>query len=54
MTPIDFSSLVTARYDEFQSEAVGNLLADFKTKREGRFLLVIPTGGGKTESYLAL
>lgn len=39
---------VAARFDEFQSEAVANLLADFKEKREGRFLLVIPTGGGKT------
>jgi superfamily II DNA or RNA helicase len=42
------SNLVAARFDEFQAEAVGNLLSDFKEKREGRFLLVIPTGGGKT------
>ena len=39
---------VASRYDQFQQEAVDNLLNDFNEKQEGRFLLVIPTGGGKT------
>lgn len=39
---------VVSRYDEFQAEAVNNLLVDYRDKRNGRFLLVIPTGGGKT------
>ena len=39
---------VASRYDEFQSEAVQSVVADFATKPVGRFLLVIPTGGGKT------
>ncbi len=37
-----------SRYDEFQLEAVAAIVEDFKTQRNGRFLLVIPTGGGKT------
>lgn len=41
---------VAARYDEFQSEAVQNVLADFREKLAGRYLLVIPTGGGKTHT----
>lgn len=41
-------SSVVSRYDEFQAEAVTNLLSDYGEKKNGRFLLVIPTGGGKT------
>lgn len=37
-----------ARYDEFQEPAVSNIVSDFANKLHGRFLLVIPTGGGKT------
>ena len=44
MTTPSFAS----RYDEFQSEAVRCLVTDFSEKPAGRFLLVIPTGGGKT------
>ena len=32
----------------FQEDAVANLLKDFKEKPYGKFLLIIPTGGGKT------
>ena len=39
---------VSDRYDHFQQEAVNNIVADFKADPKGRFLLVIPTGGGKT------
>ena len=39
---------VAMRYDEFQREAVDNLINDFDENRAGRYLLVIPTGGGKT------
>jgi superfamily II DNA or RNA helicase len=39
---------VSDRYDAFQREAVQNVLADFREDPKGRFLLVIPTGGGKT------
>lgn len=39
---------VQERYDAFQKEAVSNVIADFKEEPAGRFLLVIPTGGGKT------
>ena len=42
------SSDVTQRYDEFQSRAVRNVVGDFQSEPNGRFLLVIPTGGGKT------
>jgi superfamily II DNA or RNA helicase len=41
---------VGERYDAFQSEAVESLLRDFGDKANGRFLLVIPTGGGKTNT----
>jgi len=44
----EHESSVISRYDEFQAEAVSNLLRDFGEKKNGRFLLVIPTGGGKT------
>jgi len=44
----EYESSVVSRYDEFQAEAVANLLSDFGEKKNGRFLLVIPTGGGKT------
>ncbi len=37
-----------ARYDEFQSDAVNAVVSDFAEEGNGRFLLVIPTGGGKT------
>lgn len=39
---------VLSRYDEFQREAVACIVEDFKSQPNGRFLLVIPTGGGKT------
>jgi len=39
---------VNERYDAFQRDAVNNILADFGRDAKGRFLLVIPTGGGKT------
>ena len=39
---------VSGRYNAFQSEAVRNIVADFSEDATGRFLLVIPTGGGKT------
>lgn len=41
---------IAARYDAFQAEAVQNILEDFRANRKGRFLLVIPTGGGKTKT----
>jgi len=37
-----------ARYEEFQSDAVENILSDYRDDSSGRYLLVIPTGGGKT------
>jgi superfamily II DNA or RNA helicase len=39
---------IQQRYDEFQEQAVSSVVSDFKKKPNGRFLLVIPTGGGKT------
>ncbi len=36
------------RFDKFQSEAVKNVVADYREKQTGRYLIVIPTGGGKT------
>ena len=36
------------RFDQFQSEAVKNVVADYREKLAGRYLMVIPTGGGKT------
>ena len=39
---------LAARYDQFQDEAVSNILNDYRDNPAGRFLLVIPTGGGKT------
>ena len=36
---------VQERYDQFQEQAVSNILSDFTKKPYGRFLLVIPTGG---------
>ena len=36
------------RYDQFQEQAVSNIVGDFTNRPVGRFLLVIPTGGGKT------
>lgn len=44
----DGQSIWTQRYDDFQEEAVRNILSDFEDDLTGRFLLVIPTGGGKT------
>ena len=37
-----------SRYDEFQSEAVRSIVSDYTEKLSGRYLLVVPTGGGKT------
>jgi len=39
---------VSARYDAFQRDAVDNIVSDFRDEPKGRFLLVVPTGGGKT------
>jgi len=39
---------VQDRYDQFQEPAVSNIVSDFTKKLCGRFLLVIPTAGGKT------
>jgi superfamily II DNA or RNA helicase len=36
------------RYDSFQKHAVAAIERDFSEKLNGRYLLVIPTGGGKT------
>lgn len=36
------------RFDRFQARAVKAISDDFEDKPNGRFLLVIPTGGGKT------
>jgi superfamily II DNA or RNA helicase len=41
---------IAARYDAFQREAVRSIVDDFREARKGRFLLVIPTGGGKTKT----
>src|SRR4051812_36400036 len=35
-------------YEKFQPQAVAAIVRDFTAKPAGRFLLVIPTGGGKT------
>lgn len=39
---------IADRYDGFQKDAVQAIEADFQDQPAGRFLLVIPTGGGKT------
>ena len=39
---------VSDRYGAFQRVAVDNIKADFNENPAGRFLLVVPTGGGKT------
>ena len=39
---------ISDRYDAFQKVAVKAICKDFSKKSDGRFLLVIPTGGGKT------
>lgn len=36
------------RFDDFQKTAVCSILADYQQNSAGRFLLVVPTGGGKT------
>ena len=36
------------RYDLFQPDAVAAIVEDFSKKPSGRFLLVVPTAGGKT------
>ena len=41
-------SALQKRYDKFQEPAVSNIVRDFSAKPSGRFLLVIPTAGGKT------
>lgn len=48
LSSVEDKNSVNSRYDEFQAEAVANLLVDYSDKKNGRFLLVIPTGGGKT------
>jgi len=35
-------------FDEFQREAVDAIVQHYSNKKNGRYLLVIPTGGGKT------
>jgi superfamily II DNA or RNA helicase len=44
MNPNSFS----VRFDKFQKKAVDSIRRDFEENPFGRFLLVIPTGGGKT------
>ncbi len=39
---------IKERYDQFQNDAVAAVTADFTEKVNGRYLLVVPTGGGKT------
>src|SRR5437667_2488302 len=39
---------VQERFVSFQQPAVANIVSDFGRKLQGRYLLVIPTGGGKT------
>lgn len=39
---------LSARYDRFQANAVNDIESDFSKDPKGRYLLVIPTGGGKT------
>ncbi len=39
---------LSKRFDEFQREAVDAIQLDFSENKSGRYLLVIPTGGGKT------
>lgn len=41
---------LSERYDSFQRPAAAAIVADFKAEAAGRFLLVIPTGGGKTRT----
>lgn len=39
---------IAARFDEFQKTAVDCIVADYGENPAGRYLLVVPTGGGKT------
>lgn len=39
---------IVERYEAFQQTAVSAIVNDFRTNLAGRYLLVIPTGGGKT------
>jgi superfamily II DNA or RNA helicase len=41
---------IKERYDSFQKVAVQAIVRDFSRKSNGRYLLVIPTGGGKTHT----
>jgi superfamily II DNA or RNA helicase len=50
MADADESQRIYSRFDEFQSEAVNNIVSDFRDNPAGRYLLVIPTGGGKTHT----
>lgn len=42
------SNLEDNPYDAFQRDAVSQVTNDYSTEKNGRFLLCIPTGGGKT------
>ena len=42
------NSTIAARFDEFQKAAVDCIVSDYQDNPAGRFLLVVPTGGGKT------
>ncbi len=48
--PVAASNLTEplSRYDLFQLDAVQSVVEDFSAQGTGRFLLVVPTGGGKT------
>jgi superfamily II DNA or RNA helicase len=45
---MDENLSLAERYNSFQAPAVNAVARDFATKLNGRYLLVIPTGGGKT------
>jgi superfamily II DNA or RNA helicase len=45
---MDENLSLAERYNSFQAPAVNAVASDFATNLTGRYLLVIPTGGGKT------